>query len=162
MKLVVLIISLFVLVPVADTEKSLDWHTDLEKAKKIAGSEKKNILVYFTGSDWCGWCKRLQATVFRKPTFAAWAKENVVLLELDFPRRKQLPPEIAQQNQQLQGFFRPQGYPTIWIFDMNLNAEKTQYEINPLGSLGYPSGSQPGQEDQKFIANANQILAKRK
>lgn len=143
-------------------EEGLKWYVRLENAQAESKRTNKPIFAFFTGSDWCGWCKRLQATVFRKPTFAAWAKENVVLLELDFPRRKQLPPEIAQQNQQLQGFFRPQGYPTIWIFDMNLNAEKTQYEINPLGSLGYPSGSQPGQEDQKFIANANQILAKRK
>ena len=75
--------------------------------------------------------------------------------------RKQLPKNIAAQNNQLKNFFQPRGYPTIWIFDMNLNSEGTQYEINALGNLGYPSGSQPGQEDKKFIANADQILAKR-
>ena len=82
--------------------------------------------------------KRLQATVFHKPSFKAWARDYVVLLELDFPRRKQLPENIAAQNNQLKNFFQPRGYPTIWIFDMNLNSEGTQYEINALGNLGLP------------------------
>ncbi len=142
-------------------EGELKWYVKLENAQAEAKKTNKPIFAFFTGSDWCGWCKRLQATVFRKPSFKAWAQENVVLLELDFPRRKQLAPEIAAQNNQLKNFFQPRGYPTIWMFDMNLNEAGTQYEIQPLGSLGYPGGSQPGQEDKKFIANANQILAKR-
>ena len=142
-------------------EGELKWYVDLNEAQAIAKQTNKPIFAFFTGSDWCGWCKRLQATVFHKPSFKAWASENVVLLELDFPRRKQLPENIAAQNNQLKNFFQPRGYPTIWIFDMNLNSEGTQYEINALGNLGYPSGSQPGQEDKKFIANANQILARR-
>ncbi len=142
-------------------EGELKWHVDLNEAQAVAKKTNKPIFAFFTGSDWCGWCKRLQATVFLKPSFKEWANANVVLLELDFPRRKQLPPKIAEQNNQLKGFFQPRGYPTIWMFDMKLNAEGTQYEIQPLGNLGYPSGSQPGQEDKKFIANADQILAKR-
>lgn len=142
-------------------EGELKWYVKLEEAQAESKKTNKPIFAFFTGSDWCGWCKRLQATVFVKPAFKQWANENVVLLELDFPRRKQLPPEIAAQNNQLKNFFQPRGYPTIWLFDMYLNKEGTQYEINALGSLGYPGGSQPGQEDKKFIANANQILAKR-
>ncbi|MDE0772213.1 MAG: thioredoxin family protein [Salibacteraceae bacterium] len=145
----------------AAPEGELKWYVDLSEAQVVAKETNKPIFAFFTGSDWCGWCKRLQATVFLKPSFKEWANSNVVLLELDFPRRKQLPPKIAEQNNQLKGFFQPKGYPTIWLFDMNLNAEGTQYEINALGNLGYPSGSQPGQEDKKFIANADQILAKR-
>lgn len=146
---------------VTPVEGELKWYVKLDEAYKESKKTNKPIFAFFTGSDWCGWCHRLQATVFRKPSFKQWAAENVILLELDFPRRKQLPPEIAQQNNELKNFFRPQGYPTIWLFDMNLNEQSSQFEIQALGNLGYPSGSQPGQEDQKFIANANQILAKR-
>ena len=142
--------------------EELKWHTNFDDASALSQKQNKPIFAFFTGSDWCGWCRRLQATVFHKPSFKQWANENVVLLELDFPRRKQLPPEIAAQNNELKNFFQPRGYPTIWMFDMQLNQEQTQYEILALGSLGYPSGSQPGQEDKLFIANANKILANRK
>ena len=108
---------------------------------------------------WCPWCHRLQATVFAKPEFKQWANENVVLLELDFPRRKKLPADIAQQNNELKAFFKPRGYPTIWIFTMNMNEESKSYEISALGNLGYPSAPE-GKEAATFIGNANKILAK--
>jgi len=139
----------------------LTWHEKLAEAQAISLKTNKPIFAFFTGSDWCGWCHKLQASVFAKPEFKAWANANVVLLELDFPKRKQLEPEIAQQNNELKAFFKPRGYPTIWIFTMNLNQESKSYEISALGNLGYPS-AQPGQEAKTFIANADQILATRK
>ncbi|MBD81033.1 MAG: thioredoxin family protein [Crocinitomicaceae bacterium] len=134
-----------------------EWHVKLQEAQAISKKTNKPIFAFFTGSDWCGWCMRLQANVFHKPGFKAWANEHVVLLELDFPRRKQLPAELAQQNNELRAFFRPQGFPTVWIFNMDLNTETNTYEINALGNLGYPRSPQ-GQEESTFIANANKIL----
>ena len=63
------------------------WHTDLDKATEISNKTKKPLLLFFTGSDWCGWCIKLQKEVLHTPEFDAWAKENVVLLELDYPKR---------------------------------------------------------------------------
>jgi protein disulfide-isomerase len=140
------------------SDGELQWFTHINDAQSVSKSTNKPIFAFFTGSDWCGWCMRLQANVFHKPEFKEWAKENVVLLELDFPRRKQLTPEQAAHNNQLRGFFKPRGFPTVWIFTMNPNEETSQYEINALGSLGYPN-SQPGKEAEAFIANANRILA---
>ena len=80
------------------------WLVDLDEAYEISIKEKKPILANFTGSDWCGWCKKLDADVFSKPEFQAWAKENVVLLELDFPRRFQIPAKNQQQNAAMQQF----------------------------------------------------------
>lgn len=142
----------------ASPQEELKWHTKLTEAQAESQKTKKPIFAFFTGSDWCGWCMRLQANVFRKPGFAEWANENVVLLELDFPRRKQLPPDIAQQNRELQAFFKPRGYPTVWIFTMTPNQETKQMEVAAYGSLGYPSGAN-GKEEETFIANANRILA---
>lgn len=70
----------------------LVWHTNLQKADSLSKLSNKPIFAFFTGSDWCGWCHKLQRDVFAKPEFIAWAKKNVILLELDFPRTKQLSP----------------------------------------------------------------------
>ena len=94
--------------------------------------------MFFTGSDWCGWCKRLQAEVFFKPEFVAWAKANVVLLEVDFPRRVPLAPELQTQNNNLQQFFGIQGYPTIWFVNPSKQNGKINFE--KLGSTGYVPG----------------------
>jgi len=140
---------------------ALTWHTDINKAQEISKKQKKPIFAFFTGSDWCGWCHKLQREVFAKPEFVTWAKKNVVLVELDFPRRKELPQEMREQNMSLQQAFQVQGYPTIWIFELEKDAEK-KFKIVPLGSLGYPSGAEPGKEEVKFLSTANSILAKKK
>ena len=67
-------------------QEELTWHTDLSKATDISIKENKSLFLFFTGSDWCGWCIRLQKEVFKTPEFIKWAKDNVVLVELDFPR----------------------------------------------------------------------------
>src|SRR5207342_2236488 len=85
--------------------QELVWSNNVDKAVEISKKEKKPLMLFFTGSDWCGWCMRLQSEVFLTPEFTKWAKDNVVLVELDYPRRKQLAPEIATQNDQLQNMF---------------------------------------------------------
>lgn len=153
--------SSFISEPVNPVPVELEWHSQLEKARLLSEQTGKPIFGFFTGSDWCGWCHRLQDNVFKKESFKTWAAENVILLELDFPRRKALPPELAEQNNGLKNFFQVQGFPTIWIFEAGLDQETKQYQINALGSLGYPR-SNPGEEDKVFISQANQILLKKK
>ena len=136
----------------------LEWYSSLMDAQKVSTESKKPIFAFFTGSDWCGWCHKLQREVFAKPEFVAWAKKNVVLLELDFPRSKQLPDDIIQQNQSLQQQFQVSGYPTVWLFTMAPKDKTNTMNINALGSLGYPSGAVKGKEEVKFLENANAIL----
>jgi len=66
-----------------------NWLTDYEAAKAKARSDHKLVLLNFTGSDWCGYCKHMQAEIFSKPQFQDYAAKNLVLVELDFPRFKQ-------------------------------------------------------------------------
>lgn len=113
------------------------WLVRIDEAYDISQKTGKPILANFTGSDWCGWCKRLSAAVFDKPAFKTWAKDNVVLLELDFPRRKQLPGEIRAQNQSLQQAFQVRGYPTIWVFNLEKDQENGKFMIEALGKTGY-------------------------
>lgn len=135
--------------------QELKWHTDVSEAAKIALETNKPMFLFFTGSDWCGWCIRLQKEVFYKPEFASWAKENVVLVELDFPRRKQLPTELQQQNAQMQQMFGVRGYPTVW-FVTPVQQEGKKVNLNALGSLGYQAGG-----PEKWITTANTIIKKK-
>lgn len=142
--------------------EALEWHTDLMKAHDLSAKSKKPIFAFFTGSDWCGWCIKLQSNVFSKPEFIVWAKKNVILLELDFPRGKQLPPALVQQNASMQQAFNVSGYPTVWMFNTIKNNKDKKFAIDAFGSLGYPAGSEPGKEQFKFIEDADKILNSKK
>ncbi len=128
------------------------WLVDVDEAYAISTKEKKPILANFTGSDWCGWCKKLDADVFTKPAFKEWAKENVVLLELDFPRRFQIPQKNQQQNAAMQNALGIRGYPTIWILNLTKDATSGQYKVNGLGKTGYAPTV------EQFLSSVNQFV----
>ena len=91
------------------------WMDDHQAAVATARQTKRPILINFTGSDWCPRCLRLRNEVFDTGIFAAWAKDHVVLLECDFPRRTRLPAEVAQQNDHLAERFQIDGFPTVVV-----------------------------------------------
>ncbi len=144
------------------TASPLTWYTDLGKARELSDAQNKPIFGFFTGSDWCGWCRKIQADVFAKPAFVEWAAKNVILLELDFPRRKQLPAELVKQNQALQQAFNVSGYPTVWLFTISTKSGDQNLNLEALGSMGYPQGSEAGKEEVKFLSDANEVLANKK
>ncbi|MBP6557738.1 MAG: thioredoxin family protein [Flavobacterium sp.] len=151
-----LILTLFlVLGSLTIQAQELTWQTDINKAMEISKKTKKPLMLFFTGSDWCGWCIRLQKEVLKTPEFAKWAKENVVLVELDFPRRTAQQPEIQKQNMELQQALGVRGYPMVWF----VNATKKDGKINleQLGSTGYVAGG-----PSAWLTGANQILAPKK
>ena len=119
-------------------QKPVEWHTDVNKAINISVETGKPLFFFFTGSDWCGWCKRLQKEVFFKPEFAIWANKNVVLVELDFPRRTKLSAELQKQNRELGQMFGVRGYPTIWFVNPEIQESKVNFA--KLGSQGYVAG----------------------
>ena len=146
---------------VVEVAPTLKWYTDFTKANAESTKTGKPIFGFFTGSDWCGWCRKLKAAVFVKDDFKQWADSAVILLELDFPRRKKLPAKIAQQNRQLAQLFKVRGYPTVWLFTTTKNAETNQMNVDAWGQLSYPR-AEAGKESQKFIGDALKILAKKK
>lgn len=140
----------------------LKWYTSMDEANALSQKTGKPLFAFFTGSDWCGWCMKLQRDVFAKDAFKTWADKNVILLELDFPRRKQLSPELTQQNANLQQAFQVTGYPTCWIFKAEKDPAKNHYSLSAYGSLGYPTGAEVGKEEVTFLASANKILENKK
>ena len=97
----------------------VDWVTDYEAAFVKAKKEGKMVLINFTGSDWCGWCKRLDREVFTQQAFKDYAAHNLVLLKLDYPKRTPQPNELKVQNQKLARDFSVRGFPTILLLKSN-------------------------------------------
>lgn len=150
----ILITLLFVVTCLTtQAQEGLTWHTDLNKASDIARAEQKPLFLFFTGSDWCGWCIRLQNEVFKTPEFTTWAKEKAILVELDFPRKTPQSDAIKLQNNQMQQMFQVQGYPTVWFVKPTMKDGKANYE--QIGRTGYVAGG-----PSPWITGANEILTK--
>ncbi len=122
------------------------WDDDYEKALAKAKTEKKLVLLDFTGSDWCGWCIKLDKEVFSKKEFKDYAKDNVVLVEVDFPQGKRQAKKLKEQNEKLQKEFSIEGYPTLIILDS---------EGKKVGELGYIAGG-----PQAMIAELEKLKKK--
>jgi thioredoxin-related protein len=110
------------------------WTTDAAAAEARARAENKKQFLFFTGSDWCVWCQRLDREVLTTVEFSKYAKGHLVLVKLDFPNSIPQPDEVKAQNHRLSQQYRIQGYPTIIVLDA---------EGKKLGELGYQPGG-PG------------------
>jgi|UniRef100_UPI00378340F6 protein disulfide-isomerase len=112
------ILSVFALFTVTSASLAkTGWDDDYEKSLTKAKEDQKMVLLDFTGSDWCGYCIKLDEEVFSKPSFKKFAKENLVLVELDYPRGKNLPKKTKEQNDSLKSKYGISGYPTIILLD---------------------------------------------
>lgn len=115
--LFVFFILLFTSCNNGQSSDNLSWNGNLEKAIEQAKKENKAVLVNFTGSDWCIWCKRLSAEVFQQKEFEAYAKDNLVLVMLDFPKDIQQSQQTKEYNNKLAQKYGIQGFPTILLID---------------------------------------------
>jgi protein disulfide-isomerase len=102
------------------------WTTDLPAALVKAREENKLVLIDFTGSDWCPPCKALSRNVFSTAAFANYASNHLVLVEADFPQRKEQSPELQRANEALAKQFDVSGYPTVVVLDGNGNQLKKE------------------------------------
>lgn len=119
------------------------WTENYDQALAQAKKEKKMVLLDFTGSDWCGWCIKLDQEVFATEAFRRYAAENLILVKLDYPRRKTQSTEIKKQNILLMKQYGVRGFPTCFV----LNSEGKQ-----IGQMGYQPGG-----PEAFIAELNKL-----
>ena len=115
--LLVLFVFLFTSCNNGQSSDNLSWNGNLEKAIEQAKKENKAVLVNFTGSDWCIWCKRLSAEVFQQKEFEEYAKESLVLVMLDFPKDIEQTQATKEYNNKLAQKYGIQGFPTILLID---------------------------------------------
>ncbi len=122
------------------------WETDFAKAKEKAKADNKYILIDFSGSDWCGWCIKLDKEVFQKQAFKDFAKENLVLMLADFPRDKsKQSDELQKQNERLMKEYSVRGFPTVFILSP---------EGKTLAKTGYRDGG-----PKAYVEHIKQIIA---
>lgn len=107
------------------------WLTDAAQASKIAKEQNKDLLLLFTGSDWCPPCMKLEEEVFSQADFLQEAQQQFVFVVFDFPKEKELPAELAAQNKEWAKRFGIAGYPTVVLADR---------EQRPFGITGYRDG----------------------
>lgn len=94
-----------------------EWKTNYERAQEQAQKENKKVVLFFTGSDWCGWCKKLQEDVLSRSEFEKYADQNLILVELDFPRGRMQSDDIKKQNKALKEKYGISGYPVLVVLD---------------------------------------------
>ena len=111
--------------------QAVSWLTDFEAAKTQAAREGKTIMINFTGSDWAEWCIKLKQEVFSKPEFESFATRNLVLVEIDFPKRKPQPANVQKANAALADKYQVGRYPTLLF-------------VNAQGKEVYRGGYEPG------------------
>lgn len=108
-----------------------EWIEDLDKAQLIAMQQDRPMMLDFTGSDWCIWCKRLDGEIFSTEAFQNYARENLVLVKLDFPKQKEQSAELKAQNLAAARKFGIRGFPTLVLLDS---------EGKEIGKMGYMQG----------------------
>jgi thioredoxin-related protein len=131
----------------AEVDRPVEWNENFAQALAQAEREHKLVLLDFTGSDWCYWCQRLHEEVLFQPSFALYARNSLVLVVLDYPRKKSLEPGLAKQNAQLADQFSVNSYPTIVLLD---SAGKE------LGRTGYMEGGA-----KTFVRELKRLAASR-
>jgi thioredoxin-related protein len=127
------------------------WTDDYAKAVEKAKAENKKLLLDFTGSDWCGYCKLLDKEVFATPHFKTWAKDYV-LVKVDFPKSTPISEKVKKQNAELKQQHPFGGYPTVVILD----AEGKEL----AKKVGYKPGSGPEVYLQALGGESKTVTAK--
>lgn len=110
---------------------SIQWYTNYSQALAAAKKNNKPLVLFFTGSDWCGWCKKIDTEVFMDPEFVRMVGDRFIFVDLDFPMNKLLPLDISEQNSQLKHKYGITGYPTVVV-------------INPDETFIAETGYRPG------------------
>ena len=129
MKFLKTVLMVAVLIIPGTVSASEGWLTDFNKAKAEAAKRNLPILVDFSGSDWCGWCMKLDKEVFSTKAFKDYAKDNFVLLLIDLPRAKPMPQKVREQNNMLARMYGVRGFPTVLILDKDGNVlARTGYQ----------------------------------
>lgn len=111
------------------------WLVDYPRAQRIARALNRPMILNFTGSDWCKYCHILADEVYKTQEFKDFARKNLVLVELDYPKRKQLPYSLAQQNKVISDAFGINSFP-LEVIMLNTNI--------PVASFGY-TGAKPAE-----------------
>ena len=137
---------LFLFLSLSSAHADNSWKTDLEAALAEAKSQNRYVLVDFTGSDWCGWCIKLDKEVFSQEAFKRFAADNLILVEIDFPRKASQSKELKAKNKKLAEKYGIRGFPTILV-------------LSPAGEIVGKTGYKAGGAEA-YVAHLKEIIKK--
>ncbi len=137
---------LFLFLSLSSAHADNSWKTDLEAALAEAKSQNRYVLVDFTGSDWCGWCIKLDKEVFSQEAFKRFAADNLILVEIDFPRKASQSKELKAKNKKLAEKYGIRGFPTILVLSPDGGL---------VGKTGYKAGGA-----EAYVAHLEEIVKK--
>lgn len=131
-KLITLLFTLLLsgIIPQIEAEQ-IEWMTSYDEALHQAKETTKPIVLFFTGSDWCTWCHKLENESLQTPEFAQSAGKDFIFLKLDFPMKKGQDSKVTEQNKGLQQKFSVRSFPSIIVLDANGDL---------VGATGYRPG----------------------
>ena len=144
----VAVLGIAMLVGFGVTAGATEWQTNFAEASTNAAKTGMYMLVDFSGSDWCGWCMKLDEEVFGKAEFAAFAKKNLICVSIDFPRKTEQSKALKEQNNALAQKYAVQGFPTVLI-------------LSPKGELVTTTGYEAGGA-KKYVESLQQVIADHK
>lgn len=135
-----LVISIFCLVTLAggtifaeNAKQELHFITDFAEAKNEAKKTGKPLFIYFTGSDWCIWCQKMDSEILASKEFTSLVGDKFIFVEIDTPIYKTLDPKLVKQNDELKTKYKIHGFPTIILLDPQENEK-------PFATLNYRKG----------------------
>ena len=111
--------------------QGINWQTDFDEACRMSRKTGKPVFAFFTGSDWCGWCIKLDREILSKRDMVKYLNDNFIMFKADFPRRNPPSKDVMDKNRALMRKYGVRGYPTIIITDASGKA---------LGKTGYTRG----------------------
>lgn len=141
-------LAVMIMVVLGVKAESAAWETDFAKASTNASKSELYMLLDFSGSDWCGWCMKLDAEVFSKADFKKYAKTNLVCVMVDFPHQKTQSKKLKEQNAELAKKYDVHGYPTVII-------------LSPEGDLVGRTGYQEGGA-KKYVEHLKEMIDEHK
>ena len=125
---IVCLLAVFAVSVFADT---VNWQTDFDQALALSKKEGKPVFAFFTGSDWCGWCIKLDKEILSKKEMIQYLNKKFIPFKADFPRKNKPSKQVMEKNYNLMEKYGVRGYPTIIITDA---------EGKVSGSTGYMRG----------------------
>jgi len=124
--------------------QAANWETDFAKASTNASKNGLYMLLDFSGSDWCGWCMKLDKEVFSKNEFKTYATKNLACVLVDFPQQKKQSKKLKEQNSELAKKYGIRGYPTVIILSP---------EGDLVGQTGYKEGG-----PKTYVAHLQEMI----
>ncbi len=125
-------------------DEKASWSEDFAACQELAKQTGHPIFALFTGSDWCGWCKRLEGEVLSKDEFLKYAGKKLILFKADFPNKIPQTDKLKRQNEDLAKKYSIQGFPTVLLLDKNGKV---------IGETGYRKGG-----PEKYVENIKKLI----